>query len=245
VPPSRRLGPFCSTVSWHPAGPAKAADLVKASAHFQPSGRSSSSLVGSDFFAMPQPVHFSKLIGVDFRKEALMERPKLAAYIASISAHWNEIDARIAVFVAALLGSEAKTVISVFLALRSDTAKNATIDTIASLKLSPADLARFQIIRKNIGSRYSERNTAIHGSWGISPCYPDKLLWSDVRDTTAQFADLMPLAGPEKRDARLLEEQKKLMVYGESDFIAIIKRLADTYEELRDFTMPFIKPYST
>lgn len=197
---------------------------------------------------MPQPVHFSKLISFNFRKEALMERPKLAAYIASISAHWNEIDARIALFVAALLKNKAKTVISVFLDLRADAAKKATIDTIASLKLSPDDLAKFQIIRNNIGFRYSERNTAIHGSWGISPCYPDKLLWSDVRDTTALFPDLMPLAGPEKRverNARLLAEQKKLMVYGESDFIAIIKRLADTYEELRDFTMPFIETYFT
>ncbi|MSP76267.1 MAG: hypothetical protein EXR12_09040 [Rhodospirillaceae bacterium] len=189
---------------------------------------------------MPQPVHYSQPIHVEFVPEAVLQRPELAAHIALISAWWNEIEARISAFLAALAGGEAETVISVFLAIKNDGAKRSTIDTISALKLSPDDYVRFQAILKRINERYSDRNTIIHGAWGISPRYPDKLLWSDIRESTVLHIEMMNLPASD-RAARLISEQKKIMVYGLSDFLQIEQRIQSAYEELREFSKPFIE----
>jgi hypothetical protein len=80
--------------------------------------------------------------------------------------HWNEIESHIGVFLAALLGGEAQTVMKVFLALETDGGRKSTIDTVTKRKLSPDDLRQFQEIQRNIGSRYSERNKVVHGALG-------------------------------------------------------------------------------
>jgi hypothetical protein len=65
--------------------------------------------VGSDF-AMPQPIPRGKQISFSFGRRAVLERPKLAPYIAAILMHWNEIESRMGIFLAALLGGESQTV---------------------------------------------------------------------------------------------------------------------------------------
>jgi hypothetical protein len=193
---------------------------------------------------MPQPVQHYRAISFEFYPDAILQRPTLAPYIGRIAAHWNELEAQMAVLLAALLGSEAKTVISVFLALKADVAKKTTLDTVTELKLPPADLEKFREIQKTLGRRYSERNTAIHGAWGVSPEYPDKLLWSDIRDSTAMLTDIMPLSDPSKRAeriARMLEQQKRLMVYEERDFQDIVARMKAAITELGDFGRPYVR----
>jgi hypothetical protein len=104
---------------------------------------------------------------------------------------------------------------------KTDAGRKATLDTVTSLKLPAADLKRFQEIQKNIGGRYSERNKTVHGSWGISPEYPDDLLWYDPRETVAMFPELMATLGPDQRRERqaiLDEQQKNLRIYGLKDF---------------------------
>jgi hypothetical protein len=195
-------------------------------------------------FAMPQPVHYSQPIHFEFEPTSLLQRPQLAARIAMISAAWNDVEARIAAFLAALSGNEAQTVISIFLALRIDSAKRSTIDTISVLKLSTTDHERFQEILKDLNKRYGERNTMVHGNWGVSEKYPNKLLWADIRDTTIMSANMMKLVGDQhakERRAMLIEVQKKFMVYGEADFIKISDRMIAAYDELRDFTRPFME----
>src|SRR5712691_7157960 len=107
--------------------------------------------------------------------------------------HWNEIEAHIGTFLGALLGAgaEAETVMKVFLALQTDGGRKTTIDTVTKIKLPTADLDRFQEIRKDIGARYSERNKAVHGSWGISRHYADDLLWYDPRESVAVLPSLL------------------------------------------------------
>lgn len=188
---------------------------------------------------MPQPVHFTRAIHFEFVPDAVLQRPELAARIAVISGLWNEIEARIASFLSALAGGDA-TVISVFLAIKNDGAKRSTIDTISELKLSPDDHTRFQAILKLIGERYSDRNKVIHGAWGISKEYPDKLLWADIRETTLLHISVMNLS-PGERVAALIKAQKKISVYGMADFLEIEKRLMAAYEELRTFSRPFMQ----
>jgi hypothetical protein len=195
-------------------------------------------------FAMPQPVHYSHPIHFEFEPVSLLQRPQLAARIAMISATWNDIEARIAAFLAALSGNEAQTVISIFLALRIDSAKRSAIDTISVLKLSTADHDRFQQVLKELNKRYGERNTMVHGNWGISEKYPNKLLWADIRDTTIMNTNMMKLVGDQhakERRAMLVAVQKKFVVYGEEDFIKISDRMIVAYDELRDFSRPFME----
>lgn len=188
---------------------------------------------------MPQPVHYSTRIHFDFYPQTILQRPELASHIAYISALWNEIEARTAAFLSALSDGD-ETVIAVFLAIKNDGAKRSTIDVICERKLPPEDNAKFQTILKKIGERYADRNLVVHGAWGISDKYPDKLLWADIRATTIFFVELMSVP-PEKRQARLIESQKGLMVYGLADFLEIEKRLREVYEELRDFSRPFME----
>ena len=200
------------------------------------------SFEGSDL-DMPQPIHYSTGIPVDFRPEVLFRRPQLALHIALISYLWNEIEAKIGVFLAILSGNEGKTVISIFTAIQSDVAKRRIIDTIAELNLNEAEQTKFQAILKKISERYVERNRIVHGSWGISPRYPDKLLWGDARDSNLLAVDLVPLAGKENASARsavLLKMQKKLLVYGEKDFLDIESRIKIVSDELELFCAPFI-----
>jgi hypothetical protein len=194
---------------------------------------------------MPQPIPRNKQITFDFRRTAVLERPTLAPYIAAILMHWNEIESRLAIFLAALLGGEAQTVIKVYLALQTDGGKKATIDTVTALKLSPDDLVRFQEIQRDIGGRYSERNKASHGAWGTSPEYPDDLLWYDPRESVEMFPALMATMGDDKRAERrsLLEEaNKSLRIYTEKDFKDILERFECTYAALLKFTEPYMKP---
>lgn len=194
---------------------------------------------------MPQPIPSSKTISFDFRRNAVLQRPELAARIAAILSHWNEIESRIALFMAALMGGEAKTIVNVYLAIQSDGAKKATIDTVTELKLPLARLAEFREIQKDIGSRYAERNKAVHGSWGISPEYPDSLLWYDPRDTVALFPELMErLDGSQlaERQKLVAEQRARLRIYTKTDLTDIIGRFEVTYSALEAFTTPFIAP---
>jgi hypothetical protein len=133
-----------------------------------------------------------------------------------ISAWWNEIEARISAFLAAILDAEAETVVTVYLALQNDGAKKAMIDTIASMKLTPPELTTFQEVQRTIGKRYSDRNNAVHGAWGVSETYPDALLWSDIREVTLLHTRMMGLKGPEcfmSRQNLMLEQQAKFMIW--------------------------------
>jgi len=191
---------------------------------------------------MPQPVHFSTRIPFNFEPGGLSERPELATQIAIISSLWNEIEARISAFLAALAGSESKTVIAVYLAIKNDGAKRATIDTITQQKLSATDFARFQEIMRTIGARYNDRNKVVHGAWAISPKYPNKLLWADVRETVSLMTDMIGIDHDEpQRQKKLIAHQKQLMVYGLSDFKRIEGRMRAAYDELCAFTKPHME----
>ena len=190
---------------------------------------------------MPQPIHFSHVIQFEFTPKCLFERPGLAAHIAVISAMWNEIEARVGTLLAAVVGpAEAEMVISVFLAVKNDAARRATIDTVMRLKTSQADQTRFQEIMTAVGRRYDERNTIVHGAWGISPEYPDAILWCDVRDTMMVTVEMMTVED-DKRTATLVAAQRKMRVYKEADFVAIENRISSTYDELRTFSRPIME----
>jgi hypothetical protein len=189
---------------------------------------------------MPQPLPPGKEISFDFRPSSVLGRPKLAPYIATILMHWNEIESHMGVFLAALLGGEAQTVIKVFLALQTDGGRKSTIDTVTQLKLSPTDLARFQEVQRDIGGRYSERNRVVHGGWGTSDQYPENLLWYDPRESVAAFPDLMKADDGNALQAKLDEVNKSIRIYKEADFKDMITRFGQTESALKEFTAPFV-----
>ncbi len=193
---------------------------------------------------MPQPVHFSRPIHFDFSASSILHRPDLARYIGVISNSRNELDARIAVFLATLLDAEATTVITIFTDLKSDIAKRSVINSVASLKLDADEQKTFEQILVSIGKRYEERNRVIHGAWGISPEYPNGLLWCDIRETTVLAAELMKLSSAgdtAAQHAAMLRQQRRKFVYSENEFIDMFNRITDAYLELDEFVKPFIE----
>jgi len=190
---------------------------------------------------MPQPVHYSHHIHYEFTPKALLGRPKLAAHMAVVSAMWNEIEARIGALLAALVGAaEAETVISIFLAVKNDAARRATIDTVARLKMSDADRERFQEIMRIVGKRYDERNPIVHGAWGLSPSYPGAILWADIRETMMLHVRMMNAADDQGSEIRLAY-QRKILAYNEADFLNIEKRFEETFGELAVFSKPIME----
>lgn len=143
---------------------------------------------------------------------------------------------------AALLKHEAQTVISIYLALTSDHAKRATLDTVIDLKLGAGDKAKFKAVMTNVSARYKERNKVVHGSWGTSPEYPDDLLWYDPKESTSMFPEMMALSY-EAKQARLKEMQKSLFVWKGTDFTNMIDRFKITHSELLSFTDSAVRPW--
>ena len=130
--------------------------------------------------------------------------------------------------------------ISIFLAVKSDTAKRATIDAIANQKMSIEDRNRFLAVLNEVAKRDAERNKVIHGSWGISPVYPEALLWCDIREIMMFHVDMMNIKSA-KRTPRIVAEQKKMRVYLEADFLAVEERIDATYNELCTFSKPVME----
>lgn len=184
-----------------------------------------------------RPIHF------DFSPLGALKRPNLGAYVTVISNFWNEIEAQIAIFLAALLGAEASTVLTIFLAIQSDSAKRAVIDKIVLMKLDKTQQATFSTAMDLIGRRYTERNKCVHGAWGFSTEYPDALLWTDIRETNILAVELMALAAKgdlDEQHRRMREAQRGILIYKENDFIDMYNRFVEAFNELNAFVGPFI-----
>src|ERR1700730_11223503 len=121
---------------------------------------------------MPQQIHFSEPIQIDLTAETIMQRPELAKHIALISALWNRIDAALATLLAALLGTEARVGMTMYLAIQADGAKRAALDAIVAMRMTTPEKIEFQAILQEVSKRSCERNDVIHGAWGISPRSP-------------------------------------------------------------------------
>lgn len=191
---------------------------------------------------MPQPIHNPDLVPVNFTPGAILKEPWLSAHIGVISSMWSDLEGHIAAFLAAILNS--RTTVAMFLAITNDGAKRAAIDAAARETLTKAHQEQLQTLLTKIGHRYADRNTVVHGVWGISSKYPNRLLWADVRETTLFHADMMKLeredAENDVRFTRMMRYQKTLILYEERDFVAIKDRVQKVLTEFAAFGDPFI-----
>lgn len=191
---------------------------------------------------MPQPIRNPDLVAVNFKPGAILKEPWLAAYIGVISSMWGDLEGHIAAFLAAILHS--RTTVAMFLAITNDGAKRAAIDAAARETLTSTQQEELQRLLTKIGQRYTDRNTVVHGIWGISPKYPNRILWTDVRETTLFHADIMKLerenAENDVRFARMMQYQKTMMLYEEKDFVEIKDRIEKALTDFAKFGDPFI-----
>ena len=111
---------------------------------------------------------------------------------------------------------------SIFFCITNDGAKKAATNAVLKLNLTPDELTRFQEAMQAVEERYRDRNRAIHGAWGASPQYPDKLRWADIRDQILLRVEMMGLTGmanKEKRREMQIAHQKMVQVWDERDFL--------------------------
>lgn len=197
---------------------------------------------------MPQPIRHPDIVPVNFRPDAILHRPHLAAHIVVISNIWNDIESRIGLFLATLLEADVRTTVSMYLAITNDGAKRAALDAVARLKLSSIDQAALQTALAQAGIAYAERNKAVHGSWGIADKYPHDLLRGDPKDAILFHADMMKFKPDDNdpRHARIMEYQKLIFRFNETDFLSIEAKMDSIATEIYAFTNPFInKAYGT
>jgi hypothetical protein len=194
-------------------------------------------------FAMPQPLRNRKIVPVNFRPGAILLEPELAAHIGAISNAWNDIEGHLGLFLATLLDADPKTMVAMYLAITNDGAKRAAFDVVCKAKLIPTQRVELQIILDHVGKRYADRNKVVHGAWGTSKKYPNKLLWADIRDAALFHTEMMALVKADDNDAqhsRILEYQKTIMIYDERDFARIENQLAQVGIALYEFMKPFL-----
>ena len=83
---------------------------------------------------MPQPLT-KWLPEIDFDTDALTLRPELAIYIAQVSAAWTEIQVSLGFQLAIMLHAEARTGVSMYLALTGSAAQGSVLEAAAEATL--------------------------------------------------------------------------------------------------------------
>ena len=184
---------------------------------------------------MPQPLT-RWLPEIDFSPDALALRPDLAVYIAQVSAVWARIEVSLGFQLAVMLHTEARTGVSMYLALTGSAAQEHVLSAAAEIRLPKELKSEFARLLTTVRARAKERNKIVHGLWSIHPektnalinCSPDSL----VRDTVGSFSTFLVLG-----TALPLSEEfvRNLMVYEAKDFTQVLDRLYSLHHELQDF----------
>lgn len=180
---------------------------------------------------MPQRITNTE--GLGFNSISLLERPRLAAYIAAISALATNTEATMGSLMVASLGLDAEFGIDLYNAIENDGAKQSVMKTMGKRALSPQQYSDLIGLLKKVRERGPDRNRVIHGMWGTSPHYPDGVIWLDPREFMAYFAKLA--TARHKDTPPPIPPWQEALVYSEQDFKEVYQRLRTLLNEVDAF----------
>jgi hypothetical protein len=181
---------------------------------------------------MPQPLR-RWLNDISFNVAAVAERPVLAAGIAGVAAAWADIEIALGLLLAVVPHTEARTGVSMYLALRGSAAQDAALEAAATTWL-PKDLQlEFTSLLHTVRRRGKERNRVVHALWGTIPQLPDALINCQpenlVRDVANAYDPYLMLKEKHEPSRGFVQD---LLTYDSRDFLDIITRLIETSSDI-------------
>jgi hypothetical protein len=184
---------------------------------------------------MPQPLR-RWVDDITFRSEALSERPELAACIARVASSWARIEVMLGFLLGEMLGTEARTGVRMYLALTGSSAQDASLSAAAEFCLSADLQEEFTSLRREVRSCARQRNTIVHGIWGVTPKLPTSLVYCPPNSLIQGIADAAQPNGTPQPEALSRSFMTDLLEYREKDFLNVIARLDATCEAIGKFT---------
>jgi hypothetical protein len=185
---------------------------------------------------MPQPLR--KWGPIRFAHDAVKERPDLAAGIAEVCAAWTDVEIHLGILLAVILDTEARTGVTMYLALTGSQAQIHAFNGAAEARLPTSLQPELDTILQEMRNRGAERNRVVHALWGVSDDHPDALIRcppeSIVRDLATSY-QLYLVTGKkvEEPPQTFIDE---LTVYKANDFRDIVQRIDGFSRQIIDFS---------
>ena len=123
---------------------------------------------------MPQPIR--RWTDMQFAEASIIARPELGIFIARIAAVWSEIEVNMGLLLGDMLNTEARTGVSMYLALSGSAAQDKILLAAADACLPHGLKNEFAELVAEMRRRGKERNAVVHALWGAPESDPDKLV---------------------------------------------------------------------
>jgi len=196
---------------------------------------------------MPQPFKRGWLPTPD----ACILRPQLAAHIGTIASLWTHMELLLGKVTGEIMHVDAFIGMSIYAAIKSEVIRLSIIDNVAERYLNPDLCAEFKKLRERIRRTSDERDTVIHGLWGLPMAElggndffatTDTMILADQRKIVMYVAAVTALVhkgkdfpGDKERIAAAEDQVIPALEYTERDFIAIEDRIKERTREVSEF----------
>lgn len=159
----------------------------------------------------------------------MLQRPALAAHIATIAHMWTHIDCLFGVLLTVLTGTEAHTSMTIYSSIVNSGARIDILRTLAKSKLDQESCKQLTSILQDYRKLSGARNNMIHGLWAISDEIPEQIflinpIWHLNILASWAVGDITNTVNEE------------IMVYTEADFLSIQARISNFDNRLCSFS---------
>jgi hypothetical protein len=172
-----------------------------------------------------------------FGPSSLEMRPECAAIVARCISTWSYIEIALALLLSQFLRIETKQALAVFLAIQNSRIQFEVLQAAASVVLNEQDLELFHALMNIRAALEKERNSLVHGAFGISQKIKDGVLWTDQHDQTEHTATVFASG---HTDMRREEIRDVVFVYEAAD----LETVAQNFEWLH-LHIDFFRGYLT
>lgn len=134
---------------------------------------------------MPQPylsVNKDAKGFVEFKPEAIQQRPELAVRIATAIANWSYVEMSIGRLLSFMMGVKSEVGMAMYSSLSGSAAQDSVLEAVAQNYFSLEELDVFHAIKKCSDSPQKQRNYLAHGLWGVNALMPDALVWLQPKE---------------------------------------------------------------
>lgn len=162
---------------------------------------------------MPQP--FNRIVPnptVRLHRDALADKPEMAALVTEIFAIWSSIEADLSTLLAKILGTSESPAFAIYSVLTAQHLQSKALEAAARAALAPDQYDVFLAAMTVVQSAQSPRNRLAHWLWG----------------TCAERPDLLALADPKMIRSRILRINDHVGRYvDQKDFLESLKEGID------------------
>lgn len=175
-------------------------------------------------------------VGTTFGPKQLEHRPQLAIKIAMVANAWASLEAGAGSCLGTLLRGDSKASIAMLSKVQTATQKSQAIRAVGTAILDEPELGELKSLLSRFDALAIRRNAVVHGMWGTTPQFPDKLVWAPPEVATHTLLGMIDqfLAG--NGEAYLEKQKSRFVVYGEAEFDSIVSEIEQLVKDLTLFT---------